>query len=161
MSAALDEMLAQFADMRESDVADVSAIEIETYPFPWTAGIFRDCLKANYRCRVLRLGGAIAAYGIIALEAGEAHILNLCVRPRLRDRGWGRCMLSHLLELARVAGAARAWLEVRRSNVAAMGLYGAAGFVEVGVRRGYYRAADGREDALVFALDLGGAGAAR
>ncbi|MGH8495012.1 MAG: ribosomal protein S18-alanine N-acetyltransferase [Gammaproteobacteria bacterium] len=162
MSAALEEGGAQFDDMRASDIAEVSAIEAATYPFPWTAGIFRDCLRARYRCRVLRDPAGIVAYGIVSTEAREAHILNLCVREALRRCGYGRRMLAHLLDLAIAAGARRVWLEVRRSNEAAVGLYSAAGFVEVGVRRDYYRSVDRahgasrgvREDALVLALGL-------
>ncbi len=154
MSAALEEASVSFDDMRVSDVAEVSAIEAETYPFPWTAGIFRDCLRAAYRCRVLRDPHGIVVYGIVSAEAREAHILNLCVRSALRRCGYGRRMLAHLLELALAAGARRVWLEVRRSNAAAVALYDAAGFVEVGVRRDYYRAPGGREDALVLALGL-------
>jgi len=154
VSAALGESRARLADMHAGDVAEIAAIEAGSYDFPWTAGIFRDCLKAGYRCRVLRRDGAIVAYGIVSLEAGEAHILNLCVRPQWRGCGWGRYMLDHLLELAVAAAARRVWLEVRRSNAAAMGLYGAAGFATAGIRRHYYRKVGGREDALVLALDL-------
>lgn len=160
MSAVLEPGGARFDDMGASDVAEVTAIEAATYPFPWTAGIFRDCLRAGYRCRVLRDTGGIIAYGIVSWEAREAHILNLCVREALRRCGYGRHMLRHLLELAADAGARRVWLEVRRSNAAAVALYSAAGFVQVGVRRDYYRSTEGwrggggREDALVLALGL-------
>jgi ribosomal-protein-alanine N-acetyltransferase len=155
VSAALGETGAHLEDMCVSDVPEIAGIEARSYDFPWPDGIFSDCLKAGYRCRVLRRDGEIIAYGIVSIAAGEAHILNLCVCPLWRGYGWGRHMLDHLLDLAIAAAAGRVWLEVRRSNAAAMGLYGAAGFEVAGIRRGYYRAAAGREDALVLALDIG------
>ncbi len=124
------------------------------YQFPWSEGIFRDCLRVGYLCRVVEIGAAVAGYGIMSMGAGEAHILNLCVRTDLRSRGIGRQVLDYLLERARGAGMLDAFLEVRPTNVAAIRLYQAAGFEQVGVRRGYYQAAGGREDAAVLKLGL-------
>ncbi|CAN5119305.1 ribosomal protein S18-alanine N-acetyltransferase [soil metagenome] len=154
MSAAIANTGFAFGDMRAGDISEIASIEAESYEFPWTAGIFRDCLKASYRCRVLRDAGGIVAYGILSAEGQEAHILNLCVRSPLQRCGYGRRMLAHLLEFAVAAGCRRVWLEVRRSNRPAVRLYRAAGFEHVGIRRGYYRAPGGREDALVLALGL-------
>ena len=86
--------------------------------------------------------------------AGEAHILNLCVRETMRGRGIGRTLLRQLLDLAVEAGVEDVFLEVRPSNLAAIRLYQSLGFVQVGVRKGYYQAAGGREDATVLRLDL-------
>ena len=140
--------------MVEADVASVVAIERAAYQFPWSEGIFRDCLRVGYLCRVAEFEGEIVAYGIVAMGAGEAHILNLCVGPKLRSRGVGRQMLMLLIERASQAGMQDVFLEVRPSNVHAIALYQSVGFVEVGRRRGYYQAAEGREDALVLKLSL-------
>jgi ribosomal-protein-alanine N-acetyltransferase len=136
--------------MQESDVAAVVEIEQRVYPFPWTAGIFSDCIRVGYRCAVLEFDDVTVGYGIIACGAGEAHLLNVCVREEFRNRGFGRALMMHLLGLAAAAGAAVVFLEVRPANTAAVRLYEALGFRQIGVRRGYYQAASGREDALVM-----------
>ena len=136
--------------MRGNDLADVVAIERASYQFPWSEGIFRDCLRVGYVCRVLTVNRQIMAYGVMSLGAGEAHILNLCVSEPYRCRGVGRRLLGSLIERAVAAGMADAFLEVRPSNTAAIRLYLSLGFEQVGMRRGYYQAANGREDAAVL-----------
>src|SRR5882672_11665398 len=140
--------------MHELDVPVVVAIERSAYQFPWSEGIFRDCLRVGYVCRVVEVGSDIAGYGIMSMGAGEAHILNVCVREELRCRGLGRRMLEFLLDRAHGSAMLEAFLEVRPSNVVAIRLYQALGFEQVGVRRGYYQAPGGREDAAVLRLDL-------
>ena len=136
--------------MRVTDVAEVVAIERASYQFPWGEGIFRDCLRVGYICRVVTLSRQVMAYGVMSFGAGEAHILNLCVDEAQRCRGIGRHLLGALIERAAAAGMGEAFLEVRPSNSAALRLYLALGFEQVGMRRGYYQAADGREDAAVL-----------
>src|ERR1700746_2986431 len=136
--------------MRGSDVADVVAIERASYQFPWSEGIFRDCLRVGYVCRVITVSRHVMAYGVMSLGAGEAHILNLCVAEGYRCRGVGRRLLTSLIERATTAGMADAFLEGRPSNTAAIRLYLALGFEQAGMRRGYYQAVNGREDAAVL-----------
>ena len=140
--------------MSPTDVPGVGEVERSSYAFPWSEGIFRDCLRVGYLCRVAEVDGEIVAYGVVAMGAGEAHILNLCVRGELRGHGIGRQMLMLLLERARQAGMTEVFLEVRPSNRLAIGLYQSVGFIQVGLRKGYYQAEGGREDALVLKLDL-------
>jgi ribosomal-protein-alanine N-acetyltransferase len=146
--------LVKFRAMIPSDIPSIGAVERTSYAFPWSEGIFRDCLRVGYLCRVAELEGDIVSYGIVAMGAGEAHILNLCVTGKLRGRGVGRQMLMLLLERARQAGMTETFLEVRPSNTLAIALYQSVGFIQVGLRKGYYQAADGREDALVLKLVL-------
>ena len=136
--------------MRGNDVADVVAIERASYQFPWSEGIFRDCLRVGYVCRVVTVSRQVMGYGVMSLGAGEAHILNLCVGEAFRCRGVGRRLLGSLIERAAAAGMGDAYLEVRPSNTSAIRLYLALGFEQVGMRRGYYQAANGREDAAVL-----------
>jgi ribosomal-protein-alanine N-acetyltransferase len=140
----------QLRAMTEADVPAVAQIERSVYPFPWTAGIFTDCLRVGYHCTVLELDYMLVGYGIIASGAGEAHLLNVCVREEFRNRGFGRALLTNLLDLAGHAGASVAFLEVRPANTAAIRLYEAMGFRQSGMRQGYYQSANGREDALVM-----------
>jgi ribosomal-protein-alanine N-acetyltransferase len=136
--------------MHELDIPAVGATERAAYQFPWSEGIFRDCLRVGYVCRVVDVGGDMAGYGIMSVGAGEAHVLNVCIRDEYRCRGLARKMLLYLLDRARSAGMYEAFLEVRPSNTAAARLYQSLGFEQVGIRRGYYQATAGREDAAVL-----------
>jgi ribosomal-protein-alanine N-acetyltransferase len=140
--------------MMEMDLAEVALIEQKSYAFPWSENIFRDCLRVGYTCRAIDLAGQIIGYGVMSLGAGEAHILNLCIREEFRIVGFGRRLLEHMLERAMAAGIGEAFLEVRPSNLAAIRLYHRLGFEQIGIRRGYYQAPDGREDAIVLKLAL-------
>jgi [ribosomal protein S18]-alanine N-acetyltransferase len=140
--------------MHEGDVAEVIGIERASYQFPWTEGIFHDCLRVSYLCRVAVRGDLIVGYAVMSMGAGEAHILNLCVREAERRAGVGGMLIRYLLGLAQDAGMVDAFLEVRPSNAIAMRLYQSLGFEQVGTRRGYYQAPGGREDASVLRLRL-------
>ncbi len=140
--------------MHDADLPAVAALERSAYLFPWTEGIFRDCLRVGYVCRVIDIGGSVAGYGILSAGAGEAHILNLCVAEEVRCRGLGRSMLEALIDRARGFGVREAYLEVRPTNTTAIRLYQSMGFEQIGIRRGYYQATVGREDAVVLKLDL-------
>ena len=140
--------------MREQDLDAVIAIEHSAYPFPWTQGIFRDCLRVGYPAWVLHDDGGIIGYGVLSIAADEAHLLNICIDPRMQGRGYGRRLLRSLLRIAREGGAQRIFLEVRPSNPQAVALYQDEGFNEIGRRPRYYPAYRGREDAIVMALEL-------
>lgn len=148
------EQIVRLRAMCESDLTAIMEIEQSAYRFPWSRGIFRDCIRVGYCCQVLEEQEQILAYGIMSAVLDEAHILNLCVRPTLQKRGLARQMLEHLCALAQRDGAQTLFLEVRPSNQAALRLYTAAGFCELGRRRDYYPAEQGREDALLMARTL-------
>jgi [ribosomal protein S18]-alanine N-acetyltransferase len=140
--------------MREEDLDAVLEIELRAYPFPWTRGIFQDCLRADYPAWVLHREGTVIGYGMLSIAADEAHVLNVCAAPEEQGRGHGRRLLRALLQLARGRGAERVFLEVRPSNVAAIALYHDEGFNEIGRRPRYYPAKNGREDAIVMAKEF-------
>jgi len=145
---------ADIRPMVDPDIAEVVAIERASYQFPWGEGIFRDCLRVGYICRVVTLGKQVIGYGVMSVGAGEAHILNVCIGEAFRCRGIGKRLLGLLIERGAAAGMSEAFLEVRPSNTAAIRLYLSLGFEQVGVRRGYYQALGGREDAAVLKLTL-------
>jgi ribosomal-protein-alanine N-acetyltransferase len=153
MSAVL-QPVPQFEPMAAADLRSILEIEQKIYEFPWTAGNFRDSLRAGYSCWVCRFGEALIGYAVVVVAAGEAHLLNLSVAPDAQNRGHGRHLLHHVVGVARARGAQLLFLEVRPSNEAGRRLYTGYGFAQVGVRRGYYPAQDGREDALVLSLTL-------
>ena len=146
--------LPRLRPLHERDLAALMQIESRAYPFPWTDGIFRDCLRAGYECWVLEDAGQLLGYGVLSVAAGEAHLLNVCVNPDWQGRGLGRLLVRRLLDLARWHHARQVYLEVRPSNPGAIALYASEGFGEIGRRSNYYPATVGREDALVMGLQL-------
>ena len=140
--------------MKPDDLPHVSDIERRSYDFPWSHGVFRDCLLAGYQCAVLERNDEVAGYSILSVAAGEAHILNLCVDPSYRSHGYGEKLLDDILFRARTASVREIFLEVRPSNVHAIALYKKKGFHQVANRPAYYQAHEGREDAAVLAKKL-------
>ena len=140
--------------MSARDLDDVMRVELAMYPFPWTRRIFEDCLRVGYRCHVGEVEGNFAGYGIMSTGAGEAHVLNLCVAEAFHRRGLGREILRVLMAEADMLNVSDVFLEVRPSNIGAVSLYEQMGFNQVGLRKHYYPAENGREDAIIFAASL-------
>jgi [ribosomal protein S18]-alanine N-acetyltransferase len=140
--------------MRETDLPEVLAIENAIYTHPWTQGNFADSLHAGYDCRIWRIDGELVGYFVLMAAAGEAHLLNLSVAAAQQRKGHGGALLREAASLARLRGAKNMFLEVRPSNRGAQALYTRFGFRKIAVRRGYYPAHSGREDALVLSLAL-------
>lgn len=146
--------LMRLRKMRGSDLAAVMSIEKANYQFPWSEAIFQDCLRVNYSCWVCLDDDKIVGYSIVSIAVGEAHILNINVHPDVQKQGIGRKMLTNLIDVARKKQAETVFLEVRPSNLGAIALYDSMGFNEIGIRKGYYPAENGREDAIMLALEL-------
>jgi len=140
--------------MQDGDLPEVMAIEGAIYSHPWTRGNFSDSLRAGYQCWVWRLGDELLGYFILLVAAGEGHLLNLSIAAPRQRAGHGSALLKEAMRLARARGAQHIFLEVRPTNLAAKALYNRFGFHEVAVRRDYYPADMGREDALVLTLAL-------
>src|SRR3990167_4197516 len=136
--------------MTGHDLAAVMEVENAAYEFPWTLPIFRDCLRVGCHCYVYES----PQQGIMSGVVGECHILNICIHPDYQRLGLGEDMALFLLDFARQKKARVALLEVRLSNMAAYRLYTKLGFDEVGLRKSYYPARHGREDAIILARDL-------
>jgi ribosomal-protein-alanine N-acetyltransferase len=152
--SAVPKQVPQLAPMREADLAQVVAIERTVYSHPWTRGNFADALRAGYHCRTLRLQGELIGYFVLMVAADEAHLLNLSIAAPHQRRGHGTALLREAAGIAREGAAHSVFLEVRPSNLAAIALYLRHGFRRIAVRRGYYPAKQGREDALVYSLAL-------
>lgn len=154
MSAVIQSQEISLRPMTLEDVDVVIDIENRIYEFPWTEGIFRDCLHVGYCCWIIEVDGQTAGYAIISVAAGEAHLLTLVVAIEFQGQGFGRLLLKQMLSIAHRHGAETIFLEVRPSNTVAIGLYNDTGFNEIGIRPNYYPAKDGREDALIMAMTL-------
>ena len=159
MSAAFEDAVSpgselSFRTMHADDLKQIMAIEVQAYSHPWTLGIFKDCVR-GHRCWVAMQDDEIVGYGVLMMAPGEAHVLNLCVKPDQQRKGVGRALLRLLAKHSEQAGVDMILLEVRRSNQSAIDLYDDEGFHELGVRKGYYPADNGREDAIILAKYLG------
>jgi ribosomal-protein-alanine N-acetyltransferase len=150
MITPISNIAASIRAMTHDDIAQVSDIERRSYDFPWSHGVFRDCLFAGYECVVIERDRLVCGYGILSVAAGEAHILNLCVDPNFRKHGFGERILNEILVRASRAEVREILLEVRPSNEAALALYRKKGFHHIAERPAYYQAKGGREDAAVL-----------
>ena len=140
--------------MRDRDIAAVLRIEKLSYEFPCTGGIFHDCMKAGYSCWVHESAGQVSGYYVLMVGPGEAHILDVAISPDWRGHGLGRNLVLHAIDGARQWNARLLFLEVRPSNEVARQLYRDLGFEDVAIRKQYYPAREGREDACVMRLKL-------
>lgn len=150
MNAQVRPLEARYRPMALADVDQVILIERAAYAYPWTRGNFCDCLDSGYSCWVLEVEDELAGYSILMAGAGEGHVLNCCVSPRWQGRGFGRQLMHRLMASCRDYDIEQLFLEVRPSNQVALRLYESLGFETVGLRRQYYPADHGREDALVM-----------
>jgi ribosomal-protein-alanine N-acetyltransferase len=137
-----------------SDLDRIMEIELASYPYPWTRGIFADCIRVAYDCWGLQLGDKLIGYCIQTNAAGENHLLNLCIAPPWQRQGFASILLDHAVRLARFQRCISMFLEVRPSNPAGIRLYEKNGFVIVGERPDYYRSEQGKENAIVMRLEL-------
>ena len=146
--------LLRLRPMEESDLGAVVELERQSQYTPWTAGNFRDALAAGNLCLVGTIEQVLVATGVLQMGAAEAELLSMAVLPEYRRRGLGWQLLQELIARATVYGADAIWLEVRVSNLPAIKLYHASGFVDIGWRKGYYETVDGREDAMMMRLAM-------
>ena len=140
--------------MEAEDLDAVSALEASLQAFPWSRGNFADSLAVGHDARVLRAGDELLGFSVVMNVVDEAHLLNIGIARPHQGQGHGARLLEQIMADARVAGAVRLLLEVRHSNRQAVAFYQRFGFRQIGVRRAYYPAAIGREDALVFDKEL-------
>ncbi len=153
-STAVGMDLKSFRPMRSSDLRAILEIEQQVYNFPWSDKTFRDCLSVGYLCWVCERIDQVVAYGILSIGAGEAHVMNICVSPHVQRQGYGVAMMNKLIEVAKENRTQSLLLEVRPTNFSALNMYQKMGFNEIGVRKAYYPAPNGREDALMLGIEL-------
>ena len=143
-----------FRRMTLGDVERVMKVEHQVYEFPWTEKIFSDCIRVGYYCWLALQRQNIVGHAVISVSAGESHMLNLSIAREYQRRGFGKVFIEFLIQQAQEKQAQTMLLEVRPSNTAAINCYNSAGFNEIGLRKDYYPAPEGREDALLFARHI-------
>ena len=154
MNAVLEPAV-EMLPMTVQDIDEVLRIEYRAYSHPWSRANFADSIGSGYSCWVCRVGGELVGYFVLMLAVDEAHLLNISVAEKRQGFGFGARLLRQAMDAARRGGAGTLLLEVRPSNERALALYRHFGFSQIGVRRGYYPASLGREDALVLTRALG------
>ncbi len=148
------EQLYKFRPMQIDDLDAIMKIEPQIYPHPWTRGNFSDSISSGYSALVLLDDDKIIGYALLMMVLDEAHLLNLSIVNAYQKQGLGRYLLEYMLEIAKNHHATNMFLEVRPSNISAIALYENIGFNEMSIRRNYYPAANGREDAVLMGLAL-------
>ena len=139
-----------FAAMTDADLDAVTAAEADLHSHPWSRANFVDSLAAGYGGWIARVDRELAGYAVVMPVMDEAHLLDISVLEPWQGRGYGAEFLDFLIHRARDEGKRAMLLEVRPSNGPALALYARTGFRKIGLRKGYYPAAQGREDALVM-----------
>ena len=140
--------------MTAADVPAVHPIEEASFTTPWSLRSFYEEMERNACARYLiaeEETGAALGYAGAWMIFEEGHITNVAVAPAARGRGIGRALMQALMQYAANLGVHYLTLEVRRGNEAARKLYTSLGFVELGVRKGYYE--DTGEDALLMVCE--------
>tara|TARA_R110002049_G_scaffold285705_10_gene467225 strand:+ start:368 stop:832 length:465 start_codon:yes stop_codon:yes gene_type:complete len=141
--------------MQAQDIAYVLDIEQRANQFPWDKKSFEDSLKTGHQAWIFyEKDNDIVGFAIVQRVLDEAHLLNICVEPSAQGRGLGKEIVQHVIDYSNSISAVIILLEVRRSNERAQQLYLQVGFNEMSVRKGYYPAKEGREDAILMAMDL-------
>lgn len=143
--------------MIPGDIPAVLAIDADSFRVPWTPGLFEQELRCDFSHHLVALIAGVRERPVIGyivcwLVAEEMHVQTLAVRRDLRRRGIATRLVAEMIHRARRERILEASLEVRRSNLAARGLYEKFGFRVKGVRPAYY--SDVGEDAMIMALDV-------
>ena len=147
-------MTAYFRDMNAADLAAVLAIEQVSHPSPWPMRGLEESLLAHKGIVLCDANERLLGYAFVQKIVDEAHLLDIAIAPSERGKGYGRLLMLHLMESVMTPGISLWFLEVRASNIAAIALYTALGFNEMGLRRNYYRDAQGSEDAVLMAYTV-------
>ncbi len=142
----------QFSEFKENDLSAIELIENEVHAYPWTRGNFLDSLKSSHTCLMMKVNDEIIGFSVIMFVLDECHLLNISIKKSMQKQGYGSHLLNEVIRRANLAYSKTIYLEVRVSNQAAIHLYDKHGFNEMSIRKDYYRAKEGREDAVLMGL---------
>ena len=146
--------LYNFLPMDINYLTKVYELELESYDFPWTKEILRDCILYKYDSFVVVLNDYLVGYIISKITYPETHILNLTVKKNFRKNGIGKALVELIISDARLSNSENIILEVRANNTDAQSLYKKLNFEIIGTRKDYYESKNDREDAYVLNLNL-------
>jgi [ribosomal protein S18]-alanine N-acetyltransferase len=141
------------------DIEQIDTLNQSHLLHDWQLDDISSCFQAGYYGVVISdefdpFCSQIVAYGVILIQTDECQLLNILVDEKYRRSGLASRLLNNMLMMSRQRGCDAMYLEVRVSNVAAIALYNKVGFIQVRVRKNYYRSDTGHEDALILSLRL-------
>ena len=137
-----------------SRAAELAELQKRVMPNPWSQQQFTDSIYAEHPGWLLIRQGGLIGVIVFSLVLDELELLTIAVSENEQGRGLAGLLLTCCLQSKELSGASRCTLEVMVNNVPAIKLYQALGFVQVGLRRDYYKLSYGRVDALVMQLQL-------
>ncbi|ELZ5939597.1 ribosomal protein S18-alanine N-acetyltransferase [Providencia stuartii] len=146
--------MTKISALKQSDLATAFLIEKLSHDFPWTERVFYGNQGEKYHNIKISVNNQIVGFAITQCILDEATLFNIAIHPDYQGKGYGRLLMEQLITDLVDKGILTLWLEVRESNAAALRLYDKLGFHQVTVRKDYYPAKQGREDALILALTL-------
>ena len=146
--------LYNFLPMDINYLTKVYELELESYDFPWTKEILRDCILYKYDSFAVFFNDNLVGYIISKITYPETHILNLTVKKNFRKNGIGKALVELIISDARLRNSENIILEVRANNTDAQSLYKKLNFEVIGTRKDYYESKNDREDAYVLNLNL-------
>jgi len=144
----------QVLPMSLADIESVYQVEVLSHSHPWSRKLFLSNFGKRYFNHVLIDGDSLLGYFVASSVAGEVTLMNIAISPTYQGKGLGSLLLKALINLCKTNDEEQIWLEVRVSNLAAIGLYNKLGFVEVDRRKNYYPCENGREDAIIMCCYL-------
>ena len=142
--------MAELTPLVQSEVELILPIENACHAYPSSLDLLNTCFSKRYRNAKLTANGEVVGFYLAELLIDEMTLHDICVAPEAQGNGYGRLLLDHFIDMAKTHKAVQLWLEVRKSNEAAIALYQSSGFDVVGTRQGYYPSPGGREDALLM-----------
>ncbi len=149
MSARLSQFI-EYRDIKMIDLDNIYDLESQSYDFPWTRNILKDCIINKYDSYVAIYNGIIVGYIISRVTSFESHVLNLTVNEKYRHNGIGSELLEMVFHKCKILKSKIILLETRLTNESAISLYEKYGFKKIGLRRDYYKTSSGKEDAIVY-----------
>ena len=142
----------QIKQLKETDVDSMMFIEQACHSHPKTKKNMQSCFSGRYFSKGLYCSDEVAGFYMAEMAGPDFTLMDICVSPNFQGKGYAKLLLENLLEEAKTLSAESIFLEVRVSNLSAISLYEQYGFNEMGIRKDYYPADNGREDGKLMGL---------
>lgn len=140
--------------MQPCHITQAQRMDSLSHLTPWSYQQFERCLHTPNQTWVLQQHKQILGFAVLRLVLDEAELLNFVIEPTYQRQGLGKRLLTFICKQVQDMQASHLFLEVRRSNQAAINLYQQAGFYFIATRKNYYPSLLGKEDALILRKDF-------
>ena len=136
--------------LNECHLAEIMAVENACHEFAWSEKLMASCLSGRYSAYGMFKGESLIAFYLLEQAGPDLTLMDICVHPSEQGKGLAKVLMMHMKSVINEYKGENIFLEVRASNTSAIALYLASGFVKNGLRKSYYPAGEGREDALLM-----------